>query len=71
MNRSSKRFVFFKNNLFRSYIRVCFQVLAGNRPVYKNVSLGAPFTWLCATYVLRRKQQAGNIHVRKNEINLF
>ena len=28
MNRSTKRFVFLKNYLFRSYISVCFQLLA-------------------------------------------
>ena len=28
MNMYTKRFVFFKNYLFRSYIRVCFQLVA-------------------------------------------
>ena len=36
-----------------------------------RVSLGAPFIWPCATYVLRRKQQAGNILVCMNEIKNY
>ena len=34
-----------------------------------RVSLGAPFIWSCVTYVLWRKQPAGNIHMCENEIN--
>ena len=33
------------------------------------VSLDVPFTCPCATYVLRRKQLPGNMHVFKNEPN--
>ena len=103
MKRSTKRFISFKNYLLRSYICVCFQVVAFVREhfvIYKAFYLdlvqgymnGAPKeTWTHSSKffeshglvspmskkpckllnVLWQKQQAGNIHVYKNEINNY
>ena len=56
MNWSNKRFIFFKNYLFRFYIHVCFQLVAFVREHVAQghgngapVSLGKPFIWPCAT----------------------
>ena len=64
MNTFTKRFVFFQE-LFISFLHICMFVACYFRQ-RTYVALGFVYD---ATYVLWRKQQAGNIHVCKTEIN--
>ena len=57
-----------ENFTMESYIYIYIYII-NCKHEWVQISLSTPLTRPCATYVLWRKQKAGNTHVCKNKIN--